>query len=199
MSRASLMSVPNPSGSNARSSRSIRRTCFRPFRGGTNSSTLSVKRSRPTLSLFVVAARDKTAASSTASSRLNLLLVPKSAERLTSTTSMTVNSRSSTYLLTWGSPVRAVTFQSIERTSSPGLYCRTSSNSIPRPLNTDRYSPEKPSWTSFRVVISMRRTLLMISSSSISGYLQIVEDALYDLLGGHVLSLGLECGDDAVP
>ncbi len=32
--------------------------------------------------------------------------------------------------------MRAVTFQSIVRTSSPGAYSRTSANSMPRPLNT---------------------------------------------------------------
>ena len=32
--------------------------------------------------------------------------------------------------------MRAVTFQSIVRTSSPGAYSRTSANSIPRPLKT---------------------------------------------------------------
>jgi D-threo-aldose 1-dehydrogenase len=32
---------------------------------------------------------------------------------------------------------RAVTFQSIVLTSSPGLYSRTSSKSMPRPLNTE--------------------------------------------------------------
>ena len=32
--------------------------------------------------------------------------------------------------------MRAVTFQSIVRTSSPGRYSRTSANSMPRPLKT---------------------------------------------------------------
>ena len=36
-----------------------------------------------------------------------------------------------------GSPIRAVTFQSMERISSPGWYGRTSENAIPRPLNTE--------------------------------------------------------------
>ena len=57
---------------------------------------------------------------------------------LTSTSNSTVSSRSSTWRLTKGVPVRAVTFQSMVRTSSPGTYGRTSSNSMPRPLNTER-------------------------------------------------------------
>jgi hypothetical protein len=37
-----------------------------------------------------------------------------------------------------GLPVRAVTFQSIARTSSPGTYSRSSSKSVPRPLKRER-------------------------------------------------------------
>ena len=59
--------------------------------------------------------------------------------------------------------MRAVTFQSIVRTSSPGWYWRTSTNSMPRPLNTEWYSPAKLSFTSFRVVISIRRILAINS------------------------------------
>ena len=47
-----------------------------------------------------------------------------------------VSSRSSVNFFTNGRPVRAVTFQSIVRTSSPGTYSRTSSKSMPRPLKT---------------------------------------------------------------
>ena len=71
VSSASLTSVPVPSGSKTSRSRTILRTWLRPFRGGTSSSTLSVNTSSPTLSLFVVAEKASTAASSAASSRLN--------------------------------------------------------------------------------------------------------------------------------
>jgi len=54
-----------------------------------------------------------------------------------STTSITVSSRSSANSLTCGAPVRAVTFQSMRRTSSPCSYARTSSNAMPWPLNTE--------------------------------------------------------------
>ncbi len=54
-----------------------------------------------------------------------------------STTRKMVSSRSSVNFLTKGRPARAVTFQSMVRTSSPGLYSRTSSKSMPRPLNTE--------------------------------------------------------------
>src|SRR5205823_5754437 len=42
-------------------------------------------------------------------------------------------------------------FQSMLRTSSPGWYSRTSANSIPCPLNTERYSPENSEFTRPRV------------------------------------------------
>ncbi len=90
------------------------------------------------MSALAVADIASNAASSTAASSFERRPEPNSSDADTSTTSMTVSSRSSTKRLTCGSPVRAVTFQSIVRTSSPGTYGRTSSNSMPRPRNTDR-------------------------------------------------------------
>ena len=79
----------------------------------------SLKTIRPTLSLLVMAEKASTAQISTASSPFMRPAVPKSPEALTSTTSITVSSRSSSNTLTNGSPVRAVTFQSMLRMSSP--------------------------------------------------------------------------------
>jgi hypothetical protein len=62
---------------------------------------------------------------------------PKVPEAEASTSRTTVSSRSSTYFLTNGWPMREVTFQSMVRTSSPIWYSRTSENSIPRPLKTE--------------------------------------------------------------
>ena len=56
-------------------------------------------------------------------------------------------SRSSWCCRTKGVCMRAVTFQSIVRISSPGWYSRTSSNSMPRPRNTLRYCPASRSLT----------------------------------------------------
>ncbi len=80
----------------------------------------SVKMTSPTLSLLVIAENASSAAISAASSCLNWRTDPKRVEPLASTSSITVSSRSSVKRLTYGSPVRAVTFQSIVRTSSPG-------------------------------------------------------------------------------
>ena len=107
----------------------------------------SVKISSPTLSLFLAAAKARTAQNSAASSFFSLLTVPNSPEALRSTANSTVISRSSTNRLMNGRPVRAVTFQSMARMSSPGMYSRTSSNCIPRPLNTLSYWPAKLAFT----------------------------------------------------
>ena len=97
VSRADSMDVPLPSGVNTSRSRTILNTCLLPFLGGTISSGLSVNIKRPTLSLFVVAAKDSTAANSAANSRLNCPVVPKSDDPLASTARKTVSSRSSWY------------------------------------------------------------------------------------------------------
>ena len=55
-----------------------------------------------------------------------------------SRTSQAVSSRSSVYSRTYGSSRRAVTFQSMCRTSSSGVYSRRSVKSIPAPRNTVR-------------------------------------------------------------
>ncbi len=79
-----------------------RNTCRRPLRGGMYFSIWSVKRIRPTLSLLRMAEKASTEAISAASSRLDCDTEPNSPEPLTSTSSMTVNSRSSTNFLTKG-------------------------------------------------------------------------------------------------
>ena len=88
------------------------------------------------MSLFWIALKARIEATSAANSRLLVFTLPKLPEALTSTTSMTVSSRSSVNFLTNGVFMRAVTFQSIDRISSPGVYSRTSSKFIPRPLKT---------------------------------------------------------------
>ena len=94
-----------------------------------------------------MALKARVAAISAASSRLSCACEPKESEPLRSTASMTVSSRSSRKSLTCGKPVRALTFQSMERTSSPYWYGRTSSNSMPRPLNAERNWPASTSLT----------------------------------------------------
>ena len=63
---------------------------------------------------------------------------PCSTEAETSTSSTRFSSRSSRNTLVKALPMREVTFQSIIRTSSPALYSRTSSNSMPWPRYTLR-------------------------------------------------------------
>src|SRR5512141_446119 len=105
--------------------------------------------------------------------------------------------------------MRAVTFQSMERTSSPGWYSRTSENSMPCPLNTERYSPVKSEFTSPRVLssssLTCRRTsggtaaLMSSARDERSGTLDLREHARHDLVARDFLRLGLERGEHAMP
>ena len=152
-------SVPSEVGWSSSISRMMCRRWLRPFFGGMNFSTLSLKNRAPTLSLLSIALKLSTAAISASRSRLVCTAVPKSPERLTSTRSTTVSSLSSSNTFTYGERRRAVTFQSMERTSSPQWYSRTSLNAMPRPLNAEWYSPAKIWWDRALVRISILRTL----------------------------------------
>lgn len=83
-----------------------------------------------------------------------------------STAISTLSSRSSLKVRTCGDLVRAVTFQSINRTSSPCWYSLKSSKSSPCPLNEVLYSPEKVCSESRLALISSRETFFMSSSIS---------------------------------
>jgi hypothetical protein len=96
-----------------------------------------VKSRSPARSPFSSAEKTSRAAISAATSAFDCRASPASCDALRSTAISAVNSRSSANTFTNGSPIRAVTFQSIERISSPGWYGRTSENAIPRPLNTE--------------------------------------------------------------
>src|SRR5687768_16858629 len=154
-------------------------------------------------------------ATSAASSRLLSCTLPNAPEALTSTTSSTVSSRSSVNFFTNASPYRAVTFQSIVRTSSPGWYSRTSSKFIPRPLKTLRYWPAKAACTMPRVLSSSLRIFLRISrgdsvtnderrmkglgsASFQSGNRQASEDSLDDLFARDLFRFRFVADDDAM-
>src|SRR5688572_29063901 len=198
---AAARSVPRAGGSNASTSRTSLSTWVFPFRGGMYRSTPSANRSAPARSLLRLAASPRTAAISAARSRLSCPWVPKRVEALPSTARITVSSRSSTKRLTNGVPRRAVTFQSIVRTSSPGWYSRTSLNSTPRPLKTLEYSPEKTSLTRWRVWIS--RSLTFCASSAMfmegtSGDVELLEDPADQIVGVDGLGFRLVRQDQPV-
>ena len=73
------------------------------------------------------------AAAASTRSRLSQRAVPKSRLADRSTASQVSSSRSATVCRTCGTVVRAVTGQSIRRTSSPGRYSRDSPASLPGP------------------------------------------------------------------
>ena len=74
-----------------------------------------------------------------------------------------MSSRSSSKTFTYGALMRAVTFQSMFRTSSPYWYSRTSLKAIPRPLKAEWYSPAKIWCDRAFVLISILRTRLSSS------------------------------------
>ena len=80
---------------------------------------------------------------------------------------ITERSRSSTNCFTHGVPMRAVTFQSIRRTSSPSTYSRASANSMPAPRKTERYSPPSNEAVRRRVRISIVRMRASRSALSV--------------------------------
>src|SRR6476661_8051644 len=112
-----------------------------------------------------------------------------------------------------GTPARAVTFQSMERTSSPALYSRTSSNSMPRPLNVLWYEPAITSSTSRFVMISICRTRPTSSLASMgttciqnsefgirnsSGHFNLIENLFNNIFARDFLGLGFVGGNHAV-
>src|SRR2546421_7430417 len=88
--------------------------------------------------------------------------------------------------------MRALTFQSMYRTSSPGSYSRMSARSMPCPRKSVRYSPwSRPS--SRRMTVHSTR-LRMASGSCCDTFLQrlrrrrdLLEHAIDDLLGRDVV------------
>src|SRR4051812_41099690 len=74
-----------------------------------------------------------------------------------------------------GEPIRAVTFQSIDRTSSPGWYSRTSSNERPVPLKTEWYSPPNRVCTARRARSWRRRICRITSAGRMSPRLRLLE------------------------
>ena len=87
------------------------------------------------------AKRPTTSAAPSATSALRRSAVPKCIDGEWSSRSQAVSCRSGTSSRTCGTSVRAVAFQSILRTSSPGSYGRMRSSSRPAPWPRPRWSP----------------------------------------------------------
>ena len=100
--------------------------------GACSSISLS-KRIAPTRLPPRVSSRAKVVASSQSTSSFGRSIGPKPIDGDRSSSSQAVSSRSSEYWRTYGVSIRAVTFQSMWRTSSPGSYSRRSRKSSPDP------------------------------------------------------------------
>src|SRR5882724_11497424 len=104
--------------------------------------------------------------------------------------------------------MRADTFQSMSRMSSPGMYWRTSEKAMPLPLKTEWYWPAIRSRTRRSVTISILR--IFRSSSRLSmgdvtvvgalglGHLDVLEQLAHHGLGGDLLGFRLVGQDDPV-
>ncbi len=89
-----------------------------------------------------------------ATSALRRSAVPNAIDGEVSSTIHVTSTRSARWTRTCGSVVRAVTFQSISRTSSPGTYGRTCASSVPRPSSAERWSPASSPSTRRAIVSS---------------------------------------------
>ena len=93
-----------------------------------------------------------------ATSALRRSAVPKAIDGVRSSTTQVTSTRSARWTRTCGSRVRAVTFQSISRTSSPGTYGRICASSVPRPSSGERWSPASRPSTRRPIVSSSARS-----------------------------------------
>src|SRR6185312_11777958 len=106
--------------------------------------------------------------------------------------------------------MRAETFQSMSRMSSPAMYCRTSEKAIPRPLKTEWYCPAIRSRTRRSVTISILRMRLRSSrgnmtprttdfSEALLRHFDPLEQLAHHRLGRHLLGLRFVGQDNPVP
>ena len=103
----------------------------RPLRGGIVRSTALLYRMAPTRLPPRVSTRASVVATSISTVSFGRSVGPKPIDGERSSSSQAVSSRSSRNVRTWATSMRAVTFQSMWRTSSPGSYSRRSATSTP--------------------------------------------------------------------
>ena len=141
-------------------------SCWRPERAGTRVIVCPLAISAPSRLPPPLLRNVIAAAAATARSRFSHTVVPKSRLADMSTTSQVSSSRSAIICRTWGCMVRAVTAQSIRRTSSPGWYSRDSPGSEPGPGIRPRWSPcRTPSSLRLTVSSSVRRAAASFGST----------------------------------
>ena len=149
---------PPSSGTSAWSARSRPAMPLRPPDGGVTCSRPAPNVTTPRRSLRRATNRPTTSAAPSATSALRRSAVPKCIDGEVSRTSHAVSWRSGTSSRTCGTTARAVAFQSIRRTSSPGSYGRMRSRSSPSPRPRPRWSPTIRPPTRRLSVNSSRRT-----------------------------------------
>ena len=143
-------------------------SCSRPDSAGTRRSVSPLEISAPIRLPPPLLRKVMAAAAATARSRFSHPAVPKSRLADTSTTNQVSSSRSAIICRTCGWVVRAVTDQSIRRTSSPGWYIRDSPGSDPGPGIRPRWSPCSTPSSLRRTVSSSLRSAAVRAGSRIS-------------------------------
>ena len=107
-------------GASAQNRSRIAQESARAHRGGLNATTVSAKARKPALIWSDRAENSSDAVITASASFLEACELPSSIDRETSSAIITLSSRSACVCRTYGAFMRAVTFQSIVRTSSPG-------------------------------------------------------------------------------
>ena len=129
---------PGASSGSSRSAASSPTRPTRPWRTGSTVGSGPPKVSVPRRFPRRVERWPTAIATPSATSAFRRSAVPKRIDGEVSSTSQVTSTRSAWWTRTCGSPVRAVTFQSIRRTSSPGTYGRMSASSVPSPRSDER-------------------------------------------------------------
>src|ERR1035438_189105 len=144
--------APRPSGGAGRpmSDAAAWRIAPRPRTGSRNTGPSGMAWTNPTRSPLTAPRSITSPASSRSASLLDCAPEPKTRVGESSRTRSSVTSLSSVNFFRYGSPRRAVTFQSMSRTSSPNWYRTTWSNSMPRPRKAERYWPLRMFSTAWR-------------------------------------------------
>ena len=144
---ARTIASPNPPGASPRRTvvvmprpdrRSRPISPMRPGLGGSARGWASPKVTTPSRFPRRVPRWPTAIATPSATSALRRSAVPNCIETDVSSTSQVTSTRSARSTRTCGSLVRALTFQSMRRTSSPGTYGRTSASSEPWPRSVER-------------------------------------------------------------
>ena len=157
--RSRRVDEPGPSaGASVRSAASSPTSPTRPCRGGIARDSSPPNVTTPSRLPRRVERCPIATATPSATSALRRSAVPNCIETDVSSTSQVTRTRSARSTRTCGSPVLAVTAQSMRRTSSPATYGRIIASSVPEPSRFERKSPARSPSTRRPIEMSSARS-----------------------------------------